>query len=194
MLRVRMTLTGWTGGPGLSTFYFGTPLEDTAAATRCIGYVQACVGAQWKHVWPTGVTAQVLGDVDVLTAGSGAITETLSVTPPEPQVGSGSGEYAPIATALLARLTTAVFIAGRRLRGRIFFCPVADNMVQADGTPAATAIGFINAGGAGLLEDLDEGDSWVVWHRPKSGSGGQIAPIVSVVCPDKFAILRSRRD
>jgi len=80
------------------------------------------------------------------------------------------------------------------LRGRIFFCPVGANMVQPDGTPADTALGFINAGGASLLEGVDAGDLWVVWHRPKAGSGGQAGQILVTTCPDKFSVLRSRRD
>lgn len=163
-------------------------------AERCTGYVQAAVTAQWKNVWPTSVTAHVLEAVDLMTAASGDITDTFTVATNTPVTGVGSSEYAPIATALLLSLSTPNYVAGRRVRGRIFFSPVANNMVQSDGTPASTALGFLLGGGTGLLADLDEGDEWVVWHRPKSGSGGLACGINATTAPDKFAILRSRRD
>lgn len=194
MLRVRMALTGWPGGPGLSTFYFDATTDDVVSAARAVGCVQSAVTGHWKNVWPLTVHAQVSGDVDVIDRETGDITDTLSVDIPASVAGAGASEYAPIATALVLSLTTGTFIAGRRLRGRIFFSPVANNMVQADGTPMTTAIGFIEGGGADVLEFLTEGDAWVVWHRPVNGAGGQTGRIVSSVCHDKFGILRSRRD
>jgi len=194
MLRVRMALSGWPGGPGLSTFYFTTPLEDGAAAIRCVGYVQEAVSSHWKNVWPLTVSSLISPEVDVIEAATGRITDTLSIPAVPAIAGAASSEYAPIATALLARLITGTFIAGRRLRGRIFFCPVGRNMVQADGTPDPTAIGFINAGGDSLRLGMDAGDLWVVWHRPEGDSGGSAGYILSVICPDKFSVLRSRRD
>lgn len=194
MLRVRAALSGWPGGPGLSTFYFGVTDADAAAALRCVGYVHSAFTGSWNDVYPPNVQIQVSGDVDVLDAATGAITDTLAVAAPAVVAGVASSEFAPIATALLARLTTPNFIAGRRLRGRIFFCPVGRNMVQSDGTPDPTAIGFIQDGGAALIAGLGTGDVWEVWHRPVNGAGGETGPIISVTCPDKFSILTSRRD
>lgn len=194
MLRVRVALSGWPGGPGLSTFYFGTLNDDAAAAVRVVEYVHSAFTATWNDVYPPNVSMQVSGDVDVLDSATGAITDTLAVTAPAAVAGVASSEFAPIATALLARLTTPNFIAGRRLRGRIYFCPIGINMVQGDGTPDPTAIAFIQDGGNTLLESIAYGDVWEVWHRPVNGVGGQTAPVISVTCPDKFSILTSRRD
>jgi hypothetical protein len=136
----------------------------------------------------------VLEVVDLIDDGTGDISNTFVAAVNTPIVGVGSSEYAPIATALILTLTTPNFIKGRRVKGRIFFSPVAQNMVQADGTPAATALAFVAAGGAGVLNDLDEGDQWVVWHRPKGAVEGLACPISACTVRDVFGILRSRRD
>ena len=194
MLRVRTVISGFVGGPGLLTQYFLTPLEDAAAATRCVSYVRSLWDSALSGVMPTGVSFQISGDVDVITSQSGVITNTLSVGGGAPFVGKGGVSTAPPVLAGLLQLRTSTFIAGRRVQGRIFVSPMGAAQIASDGlltNPGQTGI----AGAFAFLEpQLAAGDTWVVWHRPKLGVGGQAVPITSSSTPFKLAVLTSRRD
>src|SRR5450759_2336518 len=179
MLRVRDALSGWDGGRGLMTFYFTTALQNADAASRVAGAVRTLLFSPISSSWPTGVSAQVSGDVDILDASSGDVTGTLSVAAPAVVPGVGGSSKAPSAVAALVTLTTSVFLGGRRVRGRIYVSPLAGTAVASDGLLASTH----QADLAGLLAfisgSLDEGDSWVVWHRPASGVGGSACGITA---------------
>lgn len=194
MLRVRVALSGWAGGPGLSTFYFLTPLEDAAAAARIVARVHTFYEANnAKGLFYDPVRIQVSGDVDVLTAASGLITNTLTVAPPAIVNGFGGGQATSPAIAGNFRLNTSTFLAGRRLRGRIFISPLPTSGVETDGTATEAMKSTANGAGTALIAG-DPGDLWVVWHRPKLGVGGTAGPITSVSMADKLAVLTSRRD
>lgn len=194
MLRVRTVLSGWPGGPGLQTMYFETPLQDAAAAARAVAYVHSFWGTTMIGQLTVGTSVQVSGDVDVITAATGLITNTLSVAVPAPLAGSGGTTQAPYATASLMQLRTGTFIAGRRLQGRIFFSPLPGLVVGDNGELTSAAQTRSNLAGTSLLGALSAGDLWVVWHRPKLGVGGSIGPITAVSTPTKLAVLTSRRD
>jgi hypothetical protein len=136
---------------------------------------------------------QTSGDVDVLDPSTGAVINTLSVATPAAVVGFGATSLAPPASALLLRLQTSTFIAGRRLKGRTFFSPVSLSVCENDGTPTAAAVAALVSGGNNLLAGLTAGDLWVIWHRPKTPGSGSGAPITAVSGPDRFAVLASRR-
>jgi len=194
MLRVRVELTGWDGAPGLMTIYFETPLQNTAAATRVVANVRTYMNSPLASYWPSSVNAQVSGDVDVIDAATGAITDTLSVTPPAIVNGAGTAAFAPVSTAALLRLITSTYIAGRRVRGRVFISPLTPATIGTDGNLDAGAA--VDLGDRmGYLEDLlDAGDFTVVWHRPKGGAGGQACRVTSTTAGLKMAVLTSRRD
>lgn len=193
MLRVRVVLSGFSGGPGLSTFYFTTPLEDTAAAVRVVDRVQAFFATDGRAMFYNPTTISVSGDVDVITAATGLITNMLAVPPPAVIQGFGGGQATSQATAGNLRLSTGTFVAGRRLRGRIFISPLATSAVESDGTATVqfAAAGFTAANA--ILLNLEPGDQWVVWHRPKLGAGGSVGPVISASLADRLAVLTSRR-
>ena len=194
MLRVRATLSGWNGGPGLMTWYAETPLQDAAAALRIVTNVRARLAATWGQLWTTGISANVSGDVDVIDAATGLITDTLSVAAPATAPGLTGSALAPPATALQLRLLTATFVAGRRVQGRQFFSPLTSTLIQTDGTPSSTALAILAQGQNDLTTNWASGDFQVVWHRPKAGAGGVAARVTGHAEPDKFAVLTSRRD
>lgn len=194
MLRVRAQIFGWPGGPGLWTSYFLTPLEDDAAALRCAAYVHGFFTDTLRYNLPVTVGVQVSGDVDVVTAATGAITNTRSVAPPAVVEGNGGTTLAPPAIALLLKYSTATFIAGRRVQGRSYNSPLAGAMLQDDGTPNEARRTGTQTNMNAAITAVASGDTWVIWHRPKLGAGGSAVPITAVTVPDKFAILTSRRD
>ena len=194
MLRVRATLSGWAGGPGLNTWYFETPLQDAAAALRCVDYVHAQWAGGLQGVLPDSVNLQVQGEVDVITAATGAITDTLSVTTPAVCNGTGGSAYAPPECACLLKLNTSTYVAGRRIQGRMFLSPLAAAVIGTDGQMDHTIAGGVDNAYADMTGRMDAGDTWVVWHRPKSGAGGSAALITATSVPYKVAVLTSRRD
>lgn len=194
MLRVRATTQGWEGGPGLHTAYFDPATEDAASALDAVTCVHSSLSYA-NNLFPSSWTAQVSGDVDVINPGTGTITNTISVTAPGLVSGAGgTGGLLPPATALNVRLSTAAFIAGRRLRGRVFLSPMTITAMDGAGTPTAAAIAYGMGYGGILKDNAGVAGPGVVWHRPVGGAGGECEPIASVTVPDKFAVLRSRRD
>lgn len=194
MLRVRTAINGWSGGPGLTTSYFVTPLQDAAAALRCVGYVRSALLASRAFITPTGVSFSPSGDVDVIDSATGNITDTLSVAGGAVIVGTDGASQAPPAIAGLLVLKTATFIAGRRVKGRVFVSPLSAASVASDGLLTNAAQSNLAGRFAAMAAALDAGDSWVVWHRPKLGVGGQACIITATSSPFKLAVLTSRRD
>ena len=194
MLRVRLVLSGWTGGPGLATFYYTSGTEDAAAAARCRGYVQDLWNNAAGILMWNDVVGVVSPEVDEMTSADGAIINTFT----DPTVlganGTGGASEAPPAIAGLLHYSTATFLGGRRLRGRTFVSPLALQKLQADGTLDDVALAASNVGSAANLAGLTAGDNMVVWHRPKLGIGGATGVVTGITVANKLAVLTSRRD
>ena len=193
ILRVRSVISGWTGGPGLNTFYFkGVGTSPNQA--ECNDVV-ARVRSFWNSAavyMPTAVTINVDPTADVITAETGGLENSLSAaTPPTPVTGTGATEfYAPSVAALL-RLNTSVIIAGRKLKGRSFISPLTEGAVASGTVATATITGLIGAATA-LTAVAPTLSALVIWRRPVNGAGGAQAVVTSITVPSKVATLRSR--
>lgn len=192
MLRVRTVLNGWSGGPGLSTFYFdpGVVTVDAAMITGVTGRVRTYFDA-WKAYMPTSNTASVDAVADILDPLTGNLTGQVSAgSAPSVVVGTG-GVQGPAFVACVGRLTTNTFISGKRLRGRTYAGPLAaaftDSTAPEGGLQAAVASGLVS------LNTSAGGPALVVWHRPVGGSGGAMAGVVNTSASPVYGILKSRR-
>lgn len=192
MLRVRTALNGWTGGPGLSTFYFdpGVTTVDAAMVTGVTGRVRSYFDA-WKAYMPTANTAQVESVADIIDFTTGNLLGQVSAgAAPAIVVGSG-GVQGPAFACAVGRLTTNSFIGGKRLRGRTYAGPLAapftDSTVPEGGLLAAVQNGLV------LLNTSGGGPVLVVWHRPVGGAGGAIAGVINTSTSPTYGILKSRR-
>jgi hypothetical protein len=194
MYRVRIVGTGWSGGPSLNTLYFTSGSYTAAGALDVVTHVRAAWESQLSHLVAGFVTQNISGDVDVIDPATGDITNTLTVAPPAGLPGSGSAGGAPIVAAAVLRITTGLFLSGRRLRGRAFISPLAANAIEADGTMTSTALAQGNGFYGVLTAALTAGDAWVVWHRPVGGAGGVAGEVATATLNDKIGELRSRRD
>lgn len=196
LYRVRAVTSGWSGAPGLGTFYFGTSelsgSADTAGAQLCVDRVHAAYDDS-KGLYPNTWTCQVQSEVDVITVESGAITDTLAPDAPAVVTGTSGATFGPTPVMLLMRLTTATFIAGRRLRGRAFIGPLSNAQT---GGPAPESSGrtLVQAMGDALLDVGTGGPRLNVWHRPVGGAGGQAGDVITAIPGIAFSVLRSRRD
>lgn len=193
MIRVRAVGSGWTGGPGLSTFYFNEGILpiDNAMAVNLTGRVRAYFDAVRPYTTST-VSWQVDPVIAAMDEATGLLTQEVSATPaPAPVTGSGGATIGPTFVALVGRLRTNAFQAGRRIQGRTFYAPLAamftDSQLPETGAQAAQVAGLtaiLTTGGGAPL---------VVWQRPKPGRPGSIYAVTTVSSAPEFGVLRSRR-
>lgn len=194
MLRVRVAGSGWTGGPGLNTFYFlysGTPdatdVQDVYDRVR--GFFDGI-----KAIFENDTTFTPSAAVDELDPATGSLIGTFTVgTPGTAITGTGTDGLAGTATMAVLSLGTNTFISGRRVQGRAFLGPLNKGAIVngAFSTSAQTIVDGV----APDLNDTGGGDGVnCVWHRPVGGTGGSAAPITGYLTRAKVGILRSRRD
>lgn len=203
MLRVRVSTSGWSGGPGLNTFYFGGD-ESLAHAYLCVTRVHT-VMAEAATLYPASVVAVVSTTVDAINSTNGDLINSFSTASVTDIPGSQTaGDILPAAVAMLLRLQTTTFDDGSRIQGRAFFSPLGGALRDTDGTPQSGAITALESAGDALLDSgLADADA-VVWRRPRkavptatppiTARVGSTALITSTSVPNKFATLRSRRD
>lgn len=203
MLRVRTVLSGWSGGPGLYTWYFDVS-EDAPTALEVVERVHGAMTLA-AVIWPSSITAQVQAQVDSLNPINGQLLDSFSVAEQDPIPGEqAGGDIAPPVCAILLKLQTSTFSDGSRIQGRSFFSPVAGLFAETDGTPHSTALDAVRDAGEALIDVGLDPRPMVVWRRPRladaehdppiTARAGSIALITSVSVADKFAVLRSRRD
>jgi hypothetical protein len=182
MRKVPVAWQTGVGGVGVSVFY--TPF-GTDATVELATFFNAI-----KTQVPSVVTWDVPGTGDVVDEASGLITGAWIGGTPATVVATGAAIYAG-GTGAYVKWQTGGIVAGRRVRGRTFLCPIINTGYDAQGTigsgtlavfgPAATTL----AGSGKLL----------IWHRP-SGPGatdGSSHAVVGASVPDKVTSLRSRR-
>lgn len=208
--RVRAASNGWPGQPGLNTFYFtgqaAGELEDVNSgdAQLCVDRVRAAFFAG-KLLWPSIWSVVVSPDVDVLDDATGELVDSFSVTPPASVAGTNGAAFGPAAAMMLLQLRTSTFSDGSRLQGRAFLGPSVP-AADANGSPNAGIITPAVAFGVALLDEGvgDDNPALVVWRRPRAANpdatppvdarAGSVGRVTSTGVPDRYAVLRSRRD
>jgi hypothetical protein len=186
--RVRFSWTGFTGAPGVSTFF-----ADDAAAV--IGPLRAFFTSVAGYL-PSSVHIDSPTDGDIIDDATGALTGTYSHAAGTTLIGTASDFYAgPVGACI--NWITGVVLDGHRVKGRTFLVPLTLDGYDSDGTLAdayrtglQTAVGVLLADAAGHLK---------IWHRPLHATlshgarAGGSATVVAAQVPDLAAVLRSRR-
>lgn len=194
IMRVRTTISGSQGLPGVFTMYFNgsTTSPSSGDAADVCARVRTFLDAI-KTVFPNTTTLQVLGTVDTLLPADGQLITSLAVTPPASVAGT-SPSALPAATAILLQHNTGVIVNGRRIRGRSFLSPTA-TAVMTSGLPSA-AISTTITTAANVMITGATSSAPVVWSRPLPlGAGAGFAtPTTAFAVGTQFAVLRSRRD
>ena len=194
LLRVRAVGQGWSGGPGLMTFYFSGSTSPTGSeAVEAAARVRACLNGA-AAVIPIGVTWQVSGSCDVIDDATGNLVANQSNTDPAVVTGTGSGGQAPPAVAALVRFTTGGVINGRRLAGRRYHSPLPFNALATTGVLSATAQSTLVSAYGLLVVQITTPITHRVWHRPGPLGPGSSSASTSNSTPAKLAQLKSRRD
>lgn len=195
LYRIRTALTGFAGGPGVSTMYF---LDVETAVASIATFWEAISDAM-----PTVVTIQPPAAGDIIDDTTGTITGAWTSEGATPITGNGAGLYAAPSGCVVG-WETATILDGRRVRGRTFVVPLTPAAYATDGSMNDTTLASFNAAGTSLI--VDQAESFVVWHRPfagraatddrpaKAAHAGGHALVTNCVTPDRVAVLRSRRD
>lgn len=189
--RVTVLWSGFLGAPGYSAFHFmagGGLINDAQSSANRVASALANI----QPLLPGTVTLTVQPEVEEIDESTGMVTDFINVEAPDPVEGSGAVAYsAP--TGAVVNWRTNDLRGGRRIRGRTFLVPLANNAYEQDGTLNVGARQDLQSFADDLLGgDLDS--ELVVWSRPVGGSGGVAATVVSATVPDMAAVLRSRRD
>lgn len=193
MQRIRATLTGWSGAPGLVTMYGVTSGAENATTAQILCDRLTTAINHVVSIFPTSYTVTPDSFVDTIDVATGAITASNPVTPTVVNGGASEG-YLGTPLMLFANWKTDVYVAGRRLVGRTFFGPTSINYIDSDGTPGSGALTALGLTAAAWIDAGATTTFTCVWHRPKGGVGGSAAAITAYSTPNKYGVLRSRRD
>lgn len=196
--------TGWVGAPGLWTFYFQgntsseVPLNNSDCQLALDRVRAAVTDAGW--LFPGAMKFNFSPQVDNFNAANGDLYDSQVVTPGAEKSGLSSDTFGPIPAGTLLQLNTAGIVHNRRVTGRSFFAPCV-KQADADGTPRDADRNLTVAFGTALLDEGLSGPHVSVWSRPVTvGSptvpvrDGTAHKVTGVTCPNKFAVMRSRRD
>lgn len=183
MNRLRVTWSGATGLPGVSTFYLPDTLTNVSSFVTFFNAIKAG--------FPAGVTWTIDAQGDVINDTNGQLVGAWVGTGASSVASTGSSNYAAGAGGYVTWLTNEI-IAGRRLKGRTFLCPMDSGQYDNNGTLLNSSRATINAAATSLIA----ASGLLVWHQrtgniPNTGSSH---PAVAGVAPDRVTLLRSRRD
>lgn len=184
---VDLTWTGVSGSPGVNVWHART--GGTGEPGDAVGEIVGALEDFYTTIAPAlsnVLTIQFRGEVQGVgdDAGDSFDAPTWTV------VGTGTGSPLPPANQMLVSWRTNS--GGRKGRGRNFFGPVPAGIEESNGTPDETARGLF----ADAIADLvaynqgDNNGAVGIYSRAE----GVIRDITSGVCPNYFAVLRSRRD
>lgn len=184
--RVRVSLTGSTGLPGVATFHFGSSVTDMTALRTFWDAVKAN--------FPTGLAIGVPSAGDQIADDSGQIVGAWTGPAQTAVVGTGgAGGFLSTAGAMVRWVTPQV-VNGRRPIGKTFLVPfMSSGFSSAGGITGANATTITAAAQALVVAYAGE---MKIYHRP-SGTpphGGVPCTIISGGCVAKQVVLRSRRD
>lgn len=182
--RVRVTLTGVGGLPGVSTFYFdSTTVDMTALRTFWVAIAA---------LMPTPLSIGVPNSGDQFQEATGLITGTWTGPAQAAVPGSGgAGAYLSTAGAMI-RWTPNGVVDGRRPIGKTYIIPImSSNFSSAGGIASATQTTLTNAATTLLAA---YGGSMKLWHRKNAKGAGQQLTLLSGAGINKQVVLRSRRD
>lgn len=205
MYRVRWTSQGWTGGPGLNTFYFRPSGEfaTQADATECAARVRAFytdLAQVTLGILPSSWSGQLEPEVSVLDWEDGTLLEVLSSNDATTLAGSAGSAFGPASIMGVLQLTTGGVVHGRSVRGRAFIGPVNSVVAANLSPPSGVRTNIQTSADSNLDVTIAEDVTHVVWSRPFDGAPGNPArngsmhDVIQYASPAYWGGLRSRRD
>lgn len=187
MAELQRVTTRFAGAPvqggGINQMYFFPDSDVTGevAQTAAIDFWE-----DLKADIDSDVSITVSGEVEFIDSTTGEITAVADVGD-YATAGTSSGEMLPPTIQALLRFPTTTYVAGRRLRGRVFVPAMAEGNSDG-GVPGSGLMGRVAGAGATLIANTEAG--FVVYSRTHR----IYAAPASASCWNKWAVLRSRRD
>lgn len=184
--RMRCTWTGWSGAPGVTTFY-------STGGTSSAGFTAAIVGF-WQGLQSflsDQVTITIPNSGDTIDDATGNLVGQWSEGTGATVHGQHVGNIS-VAQGVLLRWNTGAIHRGRLLRGRTFIVPSSVDAFTVSGVVNQTTIdGYQQA-----VNALAAGTPGIhIWGRPLKGQAdGMSAKASSGTVSAKPCVLRSRRD
>lgn len=193
-MRTQVELTGWIGAPGLWTFHWtgtGDDVPSQNSANIFTANLRSMINDLRLYL-AVGVTAQVPQEHRVLDVDSGNLIDILTTDEVPAVVSSDTGAQVSRATMAKFHYITDGIRNNRLVRGGIFFGPLSDSALTAQGTLVPAFLDAIPQAHGGLLDIL--GSRLVIYSTPRNGEPGQRAYVQSASAWATPAVLRSRRD
>lgn len=199
MNRCRVTWSGFTGGPGLSTFYFGSSTTNMDALKTFL--TQMC------FYMPNPVAFSIPNGGDQINETDGKITGTWIATNAGGSTGSGGTAAYSGVSGFCVDWLSSLIVNGSRVQGRTFFVPASSNVYQTNGSLVDGTITTLQGQAQALI--VAYAGEMKVFARPFPGRAeqpgppikpavparvGSAATILTARIPDKAVVLRSRRD
>lgn len=181
--RYRVGWNGLSGLPGVSTFYFGSPVDPAPDLHTMFNVIAGSL--------PTGLNLTFPTQGDTLNDGTGQLVGNWT-SAGAATISAAAGTNYTAAAGALIRWTTGTFINGRHVIGKTFLVPLQGAKYDV-GTILDTTVTAIQ-GAVTTWHGTSAGTAQVVWNRPRPGVPGGQSAVTGAVVPDKVVILRSRRD
>lgn len=203
MLRVRVVSSGFSGAPGLNTFYF-RPYEDNPSAelddaTECTERVRAALSAA-ARLWPPTMSFAVSGTVDVLDSATGDVIKTFTAATPAVVAGNDDKLVGPGGVGIQIKFGTGGLVHGHKVKGRAFLVPIS-NQWGANGLLVAFHQTTADNLAIALIARPALSPVAIVWSRPVKVAtptvpirAGSAHDITGSNAPSKPVVMRSRRD
>lgn len=186
--RIRVSLDGFPGGPGVSTFYCNAGDE---------GVTRSALGTFYGHLrdqMPTGMSYTVETAGEVIDEATGKAVSAWSN--PSTYTGTSSVPATAYAQGVGSSViwTTNAYHNGRRVRGRTFIVPIISTMYDTNGTLVDAYLGSLQTWAATLA---DTGLLRIYSRPPLPVPPGSVLGasfvVSGAIVRDKAATLRSRR-
>lgn len=197
ILRVTLNWTGFVGGPGFTNLFFEPVPESDPISFVHVDAAVAKVQA-FRDQFITAMPAVVRTVVDPAVAEidevNGEIQTYWNATVAASFPGTGTGNYSA-ASGACVNWSTGGVRNGRRVRGRTFIVPLANNAFSANGSLDDTLLTQWRTAANNLMAD-GPNVRLVVWHRPSKllPIDGGAYDVTGASINDKAAVLTSRRD
>lgn len=177
-------MTGYVGAPWYNNIYFGEDDHPQDAVNAVVAFWTPIAAIMYN-----GITIRVDPAGVVIDEATGLPTGIQVADTPDPIQGSADGEMLPMQVQGLVRLQTSLYVAGRRVQGKVFVPGITEGNAVA-GFPSTAARSAMQAGADQLNGDpLDTNVAGVYSKKNRVWT-----PITATSTWDYFATLKSRRD
>lgn len=176
----RVTWDGWSGGPGVSTFYG----DDVATMRSALGDFVAAI----DELIPGQITVTVPNEGRVIDDLTGDLVSYWVDGVPIQDSNALTQAFAAPAGACINWLTNGV-VQGRSVRGRTFIAPLYASAYETDGSLVTGTLTILRNAAAALAAS----GTISIWSRPRVGLPGSHHLVQSSRVSDRVSILTSRR-